>query len=580
MFLNCKRIATFAVFGLLACGAARAQEGVEPQARGPVHEAYANPVEGAPSAGPVVEQEPPAVIEEVPPDQKPEGDHVTWIPGYWAWDDARNDFLWVSGFWRVPPPGRTWVPGNWRRAGNGYQWVAGYWAEPEQPETQYLPPPPAPLEAGPNVPAPGPDYVYVPGSWVYTTNRYLWRPGIWTVFRPGWVWIPAHYRWTPVGYVFIEGYWDYTLRDRGILFSPVYIDRRFCYRPRWYYSPSFVVYDETLFGAMFVRPGYNHYYFGDYFDARYVRLGYRSWFSVSFSRGYTYDPLFSYYSVHYRRDPYWAPAIREVYVARYAGDMPRPPVTVGVSVNFNFNSFAGNPAMARKYTNITKTTNIVNVTNVTNNVVNIKNITNNTTVNNTNVNNQITKFKLQPVTAAQKSQFVASSKQIQAVGKQRMELETKLHAQGGAVGKNDAPKSVKMNLPKAKIATTGAAGTGTTGTGTAGSGAIHHSPPPPVIHHGSGTTGSAGSSGTLPKLGTGTGGGTLPKLGTGGGNLPKFGTGTGSSGTGTTGSGSSGTIGGFPHSGPGAGSGKPLLNNPKPPPPKGGSDKDKDKDKK
>lgn len=33
----------------------------------------------------------------LPPDQKPEGDDVAWIPGYWAWDDERNDFLWVSG---------------------------------------------------------------------------------------------------------------------------------------------------------------------------------------------------------------------------------------------------------------------------------------------------------------------------------------------------------------------------------------------------------------------------------------------------------------------------------------------------
>jgi hypothetical protein len=479
------------------------------------------------------------------------------------------------------------MPGSWRKAAGGYQWVAGYWAEPEQPETQYLPAPPAPIETGPSVPAPGPDYVYVPGSWVYSTNRYLWRPGIWTAFRPGWVWIPAHYRWTPVGYVFVDGYWDYALRDRGILFSPVYIDRRYCYRPRWYYSPSFVVYDECLFGALFVRPGCAHYYFGDYFEARYTRLGYRSWFSVSFSRGYTYDPLFSYYSVHYRRDPHWAPAIREVYVARYAGDMPRPPVRVGVSVNFNFNTFAGNPAMRQKYTNITRTTNIVNVTNVTNNVVNIKNVTNNTTVNNTNVNNQITKFKLQPVTTAQKNQFVASSKQTQALGKQRTDLETKLHAQGGAVGKNDAPKSVKMNLPKAKVSSTG------TGAGAS----TQHNPPPPVIKHGTkpaGTLPKTGGGnlpkpgtggGNLPKLGTGSGTGGLPKtgtgssgnrpkLGTGGGNLPKLGTGSGNppkSGSGNqpkTGTGNSPA-----KPGPGAGPGKPPAG-------KGGSATNKDKDKK
>ena len=51
---------------------------------------------------------PPDPIPEEPPDQKPKGDNVQWIPGYWAWDDDRQDFLWVSGCWRVPPSGRNW----------------------------------------------------------------------------------------------------------------------------------------------------------------------------------------------------------------------------------------------------------------------------------------------------------------------------------------------------------------------------------------------------------------------------------------------------------------------------------------
>jgi hypothetical protein len=561
MLRICKRILVGAVFGaILSFGAVRAQEGVEPQARGPIHEGYANPVDGAPVPGRMVEQEPPAPIEELPPDQKPDA-NVIWVGGYWAWDDAKNDFMYVSGFWRVPPPGRTWVPGSWRKAVGGWQWVGGFWAEPEQTETQYLPAPPAPLETGPSVPAPTPDHIYVPGSWYYTSGRYVWRAGLWSPFRPGWVWVPAHFRWTPVGYVFFEGYWDYALRDRGVLFSPVYIDRRICYRPRWYYSPSYVVYDEALFGAMFVRPGYGHYYFGDYFEARYTRLGYRSWFSVSYSTGYTYDPLFSYYSVHYRRDPYWAPAIREVYVARYAGDIPRPPITIsiGIGVGYNHATFVNNPVIVNKYTNITKTTNIVNVTNVTNNVVNIKNISN-TTVNNTNVNSSITKFKMQPVTAVQKEQIVASSKQIQAVGKQRVDLETKLQAQG-PVGKNDPPKSVRLNLPKPVVSTTG------TGTGASTGAAIHNNPPPPALKHGSSTgatgTGTGTGTGTLPKTGPGTGTGTGAGTGTGSGTgiVPKPGTGAGT-GTGA----GSGTTGNPPP--------------PKLPPPKPGSDKDKDKDKK
>ena len=68
------------------------KEGVEVLARGPVHEAYAEPTEAQPQPGPLVAKEPPAPVEEAPPDEKPEGENVVWVPGYWAWEDERNDF--------------------------------------------------------------------------------------------------------------------------------------------------------------------------------------------------------------------------------------------------------------------------------------------------------------------------------------------------------------------------------------------------------------------------------------------------------------------------------------------------------
>ena len=94
-------------------GPAAAEAGVQVLTRGPVHEAFAETVTFDPEPGIVVPKAPPAAIEELPPDQKPEGANVTWIPGYWGWDDERSDFLWVSGIWRDLPPGRQWVPGYW-----------------------------------------------------------------------------------------------------------------------------------------------------------------------------------------------------------------------------------------------------------------------------------------------------------------------------------------------------------------------------------------------------------------------------------------------------------------------------------
>lgn len=84
---------------------AAAVKGVEILTRGPVHEAFAETVTFDPQPGIVVPKAPPDAIEELPPDQKPEGENVAWIPGYWAWDDEREDFLWVSGIVVRPSSG-------------------------------------------------------------------------------------------------------------------------------------------------------------------------------------------------------------------------------------------------------------------------------------------------------------------------------------------------------------------------------------------------------------------------------------------------------------------------------------------
>ena len=81
-----------------------------------------------PQAGPIAPKTPPEAIEELPPDQMPEGENVNWIPGYWHWDDEGKTFIWVSGFWRSIPHARTWVSGYWTQVDEGYQWVGGFWA--------------------------------------------------------------------------------------------------------------------------------------------------------------------------------------------------------------------------------------------------------------------------------------------------------------------------------------------------------------------------------------------------------------------------------------------------------------------
>src|SRR4029077_5959145 len=139
------------------------------------HEAFAEPISQKPAASPVVPKQPPDPIEEVPPDQKPEGDNVQWIPGYWDWDQDRNDFIWISGVWRIPPPGEQWVPGHWDQVADGSQWSPGFWDVAEQGQLEFPPPPPEPLDTSASAPPPAEDSTYVPGNWLWQNTRYVWR---------------------------------------------------------------------------------------------------------------------------------------------------------------------------------------------------------------------------------------------------------------------------------------------------------------------------------------------------------------------------------------------------------------------
>ena len=263
---------------------ANAEEGVQVLTRGPVHEAFAETVTYDPEPGIVTPTAPPAAIEEVPPEQRLEGDNVAWIPGYWAWDDERNDFLWVSGIWRALPPGRQWEPGYWGKSSQGYQWVSGYWADAQANEVEYLPEPPASVEVGPNIAAPSADQTWLPGSWLWQNGRYAWRPGFWATAQPNWDWVPAHYVWAPRGYVFVDGYWDYSIGRRGVLFAPVYFNRGVYTRRGFSYSPTTVIDLAAFTNHLFLRPRYQHYYFGDYYAPNYRSAGFYPWFSVNTGR--------------------------------------------------------------------------------------------------------------------------------------------------------------------------------------------------------------------------------------------------------------------------------------------------------
>lgn len=296
--------------------------------RGPIHEAFAVPVGFDPAVSAVIPREPPADVEELPPEVSPDDPNAIWIGGYWVWDDERNDFIWISGVWRVPPPDHRWVSGYWTQVEGGFQRIAGFWSPLDTRVVNYVPMPPESLEAGPNVPAPGDNYFWVPGQWVWVDGRYAWRGGYWAPSQTNWVWIPATYYYTPRGCIYSAGYWDYpSWSSRGMMFAPVYFQPAVYAQPNFRYAPRVLIAATQVLVHLFARPNYGSYYFGDYYGNQYAGAGYYPWFAAAnVNRGAGwYDPFYVYQRTHYgRTNPNWLDDYRRSYAYFTSNQGARP----------------------------------------------------------------------------------------------------------------------------------------------------------------------------------------------------------------------------------------------------------------
>lgn len=323
-------------------------DGIQIENRGPVHEAFANP--GAPvrgKEGVFADKAPPPAVPELPPEEKPSGNNVQWIPGYWQWDLDKKDFLWVSGFWRNTPPGREWHAGEWTVENGKNRYIPGYW----QPSKggigrTNLPEPPRSVENGPNVPAPHKDALWIPGRWVHREDNYVWQPGYWGEVEQDMVWTPGQYNYTGHGYCWVPGYWDYCFEDRGLLYAPVYFTRPLWLTAGWRFCPSFGI--SVGFGggwawgyggfydSLFWGPGYCSFWFGNYYGPGYWGCGFRPW-CWNGGAGHC-NPVYNHYCWANRNNPNWNQHMQQHYAAHNMGAMPGP----GRNINGNSAAVAGN----------------------------------------------------------------------------------------------------------------------------------------------------------------------------------------------------------------------------------------------
>ncbi len=163
-------------------------------------------------------KEPPAPIVERPSGARPQR-RAEWVPGYWDWDPARAEFVWMGGVWQVPPSGTVWVGSRWMRDGDGWYRRPGFWSRRRGPvavpttNSNVAPPawrttgPPGDHPADKVADAPGADYFFIPGHYAPDGDQLRWKPGMWAQIQIGWDWIPARWVRRPSGWEFRAGRW-------------------------------------------------------------------------------------------------------------------------------------------------------------------------------------------------------------------------------------------------------------------------------------------------------------------------------------------------------------------------------------
>ena len=241
-----------------------AEAQVRPIEDGPIHEAFVPAATGVVALEAIAKEPPPAITERIPAKCDPE---AIWIGGYWSYNEETDDFDWVGGCWRKPPPGRTWIAGLWKQFDEGWVWIRGFWSSVAPSEIDYIDDaPPDPVDEDPPV-APGGAYFWLAGYWGWAPSTgFIRYAGHWEPMDPNWVLVPASYTWRPEGYVFIPAFWDWPIDKRGCTYQSVYIEPaaravEYVYEPTVIVEPAYVVNWCYAYYPDYVYFVHHHYHY-------------------------------------------------------------------------------------------------------------------------------------------------------------------------------------------------------------------------------------------------------------------------------------------------------------------------------
>jgi hypothetical protein len=92
------------------------------------------------------------------------------------------------------------------------------------------------------------------------------------------------------------------------------------------YSPTIVIDLGVFSDHLFLRPSYQHYYFGDYYAPSYRQGGFYASFTFQTDRR-GYDPIYAQQRWEHRQDRNWAQSVETSYQYRRDHESARPPRT-------------------------------------------------------------------------------------------------------------------------------------------------------------------------------------------------------------------------------------------------------------